>query len=278
MGCSNWTMGILLVSTMGGGSLAAQDGIVFQAEVSGPEGETSGRQTLYVAMDRLRAEGTAQMGVVIFRQDLQVMWAIDPAEKTYTELNEAQVEAMGQQIAQAREETAKQMADLPPEQRAMMEKMLERMGGQKEVLSEKPSEEWKLEKVSSGHRVGSYTCDRYAQYLGQSKEQELCLTDWNSLGIKPTDLAVFSGFLEFTRKLTEAVSAGSGVNLGDRLYGPRTDPTKLPGFPVQSINYGQSGQVEATFILTAVDRQKLDPDLFEIPDDYRKVTPSAERR
>ena len=112
----------------------AQAGVVIQ-QVERAIGNNQARQTVTISMDagKLRVEGeNPGQGkfLLIFDNAKQVMWMVDVAKKSYMEITKAQVEAMANQMGQMMQQMQQAMANVPPEQRAMMEQMMKgRMGG-----------------------------------------------------------------------------------------------------------------------------------------------------
>ena len=60
---------------------------------------------------------------MIFRDDLFLM--INHDDKTYTVIDEATLEQIGSRMSAAMTKMEAQLAQMPPEQRAMMEKMMQ---------------------------------------------------------------------------------------------------------------------------------------------------------
>jgi hypothetical protein len=79
--------------------------------------------TMQMDRSHMRME-TGGSTVVIFDGEAEVMRAINMERKTYTEMSKAQFQQMSQQLSAAME----QLKNLPPEQRAMMEKMMKGRG------------------------------------------------------------------------------------------------------------------------------------------------------
>ena len=81
---------------------------------------------------RMRTEIAGQNGttqVVIFDGGKQILYMIDPAAKTYSEMTKAEVDAAGAQMGDMMAQMQKALEGLPPAQRAQMEAMMKgRMG------------------------------------------------------------------------------------------------------------------------------------------------------
>ena len=123
-------------------SLAARAGTVIQQE-GGEIGSKNPKSkiTMYLDAGKLRVDtqDSENKSILIFDANKQVMWMINPAENSYREMDKAQMDAMGQQMSKAMEQMQAQMANMPPEQRKMMEDMMKGKMGAMGGASAKPT-------------------------------------------------------------------------------------------------------------------------------------------
>jgi len=118
----------------------AQAGTVIQQELRNV-GNNQARQqvTIYLDAGKLRVEGENPgegKYLLIFDNSRQVMQMADLAKSTYMEITKAQVEAMGGQMQQMMQQMQAQLAQIPPEQRAMVEEFFKKLGTQIDVAKE----------------------------------------------------------------------------------------------------------------------------------------------
>ncbi len=110
---------------------SAADGVLV-VETSTVNGNPRATQ-VQIERSRMRTEIAGQNGtsqVVIFDGTKQVLYMIDPAAKTYTEMTKADVDAAGAQLGDAMAQMQKALEGMPPAQRAQMEAMMKgRLGG-----------------------------------------------------------------------------------------------------------------------------------------------------
>ena len=121
---------LLLLGCLAG---AAQAGTVIQQQELQPGGSQARQQvTIYVDAGKLRVEGEnpgSGKYALIFDQAKQVTWMADLGKGTYMEFTAAQVQGMANQMQSAMRQMEAEMANMPPDQRAMMEQMMKgRMG------------------------------------------------------------------------------------------------------------------------------------------------------
>src|SRR3954465_5865655 len=108
--------------------VAGVAGVVVQ-QTGGDIGSDKPKQktTIYIQGSKLRMDSDDPAGKkssVIFDGDKQVMWIVDPSEGSYREMTAAQVQQMGDQMSSMMQQMQGQLAQMPPEQRKMMEDMM----------------------------------------------------------------------------------------------------------------------------------------------------------
>ena len=106
----------------------------------------------------------------IYRADKGLFWMVDSKAKTYTEMTKKDIESMANTMDAAMKKMHEQMASMPPEQRAMMEKMM------KENMPAQSKGKTTYKKTGSG-KVGSWACDKYESYQDGVKKAEMCVVD-----------------------------------------------------------------------------------------------------
>ena len=88
---------------------------------------------------------------VIFKDD--VIYNVNPQDKTYIELDRASMKRMADQINPALKQMQEQLAKMPPEQRAQMEKMMGgRMAG---LMNDAPPE---IRKTDRAGKAAGHAC------------------------------------------------------------------------------------------------------------------------
>jgi hypothetical protein len=119
---------------------------------------------------RIESEAGGKPHVFIYRADLQTMYMINPADKSYREMTKQNLEAVGDQMSQMQKMMAEKMKDMPPQQRQMMEQMMkQRMGGAAGAgAAAQPPMIYK--KVASGETVNQWTTDKHEGLRGGQKE------------------------------------------------------------------------------------------------------------
>ena len=215
--------------------------------------------TTQMQMDKMhmRAEAGGTT-VMVFDGEAQVMRVIQMDRKTYTEMSKAQMEEMSQKMAQAME----QLKNLPPEQRAMMEKMMARGGRAMAGMSAPAPISYR---ASGADTVGKWSCTKYVGMRGQEKVAELCTVDPTALGLAVSDFDVMKHFAEFMKSLVpqmaEQISViGSEANQG------------YSGFPVRRTTFA-SGQTQSVSELKEIARGAIPATAWQAPAGFKREGP-----
>ena len=185
------------------GSLHAAAGVLIVEKTT--SGGSATTNQIQIESNRMRAESAGPRGekqVVIFDGARQVLTMIDNGNKTYTELTKEDADRLGAQMSDAMAQIKKQLATMPPEQRAKIEAMMTgRMGGAGGVLP-KPTY-----RRAGTDTAGKWPCTKYDGYEGDKKTSEVCTVDPKTLGLSDADFTVTRQFVEFFKKVIPALAS-----------------------------------------------------------------------
>ena len=210
---------------------------------------------------RMRTEVAGQNGatqVVIFDGGKQILYMIDPAAKTYSEMTKADVDAAGAQLSGAMAEMQKALEGMPPAQRAQMEAMMKgRLGGTGGAAA-------KTEYRRGGtSKVSKWTCDVYEGFQNNAKTAEVCTVSASALGFAPADFEVSRQLAAFMRGL---IPQGA-----DQVFqAGRVQDQGYEGVPVRRTSTIAGREV--TTELTSVARQTFPDSSFAVPEGFTKTT------
>jgi GLPGLI family protein len=216
----------------------------------GPLGEKGMTSKSYVVTKKMRHEaGDGQ--VVIIRLDKDMMYMVNPAEKTYSEMTFAELEA-GMKKAFAMRDA--QMADLqeklknmPAEQTEKADKMPGgTLGGKKEP---------KIEVQGPGERktISGYSCVKYMA----TSDGKTTVTSWVTKDVKGFD-AMKRDWQEAGKRMA-SMNPNNGKAMAEAF-------AKIDGFPIQMEMEGG-----ITMTVTKVDAHSTPSSEFEVPAGYKKV-------
>ncbi|MEX2494863.1 MAG: DUF4412 domain-containing protein [Woeseia sp.] len=205
---------------------------------------------------------------IIFRNDKRELTALDHEQREYYVLDEATIEQMGSRLSGAMQQMQDALADLPPDQRAMAERMM------KQRLPEAAAEPIRppttLHSTGNRDEASGYDCQWHEVHQQGRKIRDLCVTDWDNIegGRDAADsMLSMAGFFE---DMAAAFSGSSGIDLFGGQKEMFRNMRELDGYPVVTREYDASGKLESESRLVSSSTEDLDADLFEPPQDYRR--------
>ena len=213
-------------------------------------------QTTYVSAHKLRAEMGGE-GMMIFRGDEKVLYAIDTRKKTYTALTEADVKKMGEKMSDVQAQMQEALKSMPAEQRAAVEKMMQdRM---------KPAEAPRKVVTPMGEKktINGFDCSGYRVATGEDggRQMEVWATDPKNLKLTEEDLGVFQEMAEFMKALGP---------MGQEMEGWMKDfdkpaPDQVPGVPILTIQRDDGGKETLRVEVVRITRGGIDASVFDLP-------------
>src|SRR5512140_424243 len=188
-------------------------------------------QTVYLTPHMLSAMGDE--GGAIFRGDKQVLYVIEPKEKTYREITKEDADALGSKMNDAMAKMQEAMKNMPPEQRAMVENMM------KSKMSAAPAEGKRTVKATGEQKtINGFDCSGYVVTQDGGMTTEVWAADPKSAHLKPEDLSVFKDLGDFIKVMTPRMG-GFADMIKDYEHPKESD---VPGIPILTIHKGSDGK------------------------------------
>jgi hypothetical protein len=243
---------------------AAADGVLLVQKVTMGASPAQTHQ-IQIEAHRMRMDAGGPRGstmTVVFDGTRQVMMMIDDAQKSYSEISKADIDALSNQMAGAMSQMQEAMKNMPPEQRAQIEAAMRgrgaggRMGGMPGAAPAKTE----YKKVGTD-TVGKWTCDKYEGYSNGQKTSEICTVDPKVLGFSMTDFAVTKDLAAFFDKIP-MLAAQQTFRIGT------PEEQGFSGVPVRSVT--TAGGQTVTSEITEVKRQAFPDSAFQAPAGYAK--------
>lgn len=246
-----------------------QAGVVMDLVSRDASGQETDRAKIYAQSGMLRLDqGADADAAMIFLGDRFLY--VNHGDKSYIVMDEAMMQEVSAKVSDAMKEMEAQLANMPPEQRAMVEQMMQGkmkgMMGQQGDSSPKP----RVESMGKG-KWQSYACKQYAVYEGADKTQQVCAAKLDDVAGADEAIEAFIGMAAYTRKMTESMPmfANEGLNPGELM-------DQIDGFPVHTTDFS-NGQILRETSLDSVIEQDLDKELFAAPAGYRRENPLGPR-
>ncbi|HEX2138717.1 MAG TPA: hypothetical protein VHG33_03285 [Woeseiaceae bacterium] len=214
--------------------------------------------------------GQRESGGMIYRGDSGDMIALDHSGKRYYVLDEASMQEMGSQLSGAMKQMQEALDSMPPDQRAMAEKMMKQhMPAGMQQPARAPSS---LHETGREDTVSGFACDYYEVRRNGTKVRELCVTSWDEL---PGGRDIAETMLEmagFYERMTEALSEEAGIGVLGEQQELFAHLEELDGYPVLTREFDPGGEVASESVLKSATVADLEPSLFEPPAGYTRMS------
>jgi hypothetical protein len=258
-------MTIVWLGLSAGPSLAAGLRVDVEFAAAG-EGEAAERARIWISERRLRFQritpGQDADHVLIFRGDQDRFYSIHPAERAYLAVDRQLIADLGLPMLAARREVDSQLAQLPSDQHAALERLL---GAREEegAMTRRPVRVYPIE---GSTKIGRYTCAHRLVMREAVKVGEACVVAWSEVGIGPEDLEVLRQLANFQRELMGARELTPLEIVPNQ---PLDLLVQFDGFPLYLRKWRDG---EPRSVIRVTDARPIGPDsasLFEVPGGYR---------
>ena len=250
-------LAVLLTSLIG--ISAAHAGSVMTLVTKDATGKQTGEIVISAEGDRVRMDQQSEGVSIIFLGT--GMLILDHNEQVYMVMDDATID----QLTSAMSEMEAQLAAMPPEQRAMVEQMMQ--GGMQGMMpgnTEKPPTP-RLESLGNSS-WGDYSCRKYAMYEGDAKVADFCAAPFDDIEGGEQATQAMLGMMDYMQQIIDAMPPALGAMIADN---PLDYISDIEGFPVHSLTY-EAGKVVEEMGLESVAEGDLPADLFAAPANYRK--------
>jgi hypothetical protein len=213
----------------------------------------------YVQDGRMRIEmGGPQDSFAIFRDE--TIYTFDPRRKTYVAMDRATIKRLADQVNPALKMLEEQMANMSPEQRAQMERLL----GTKMPGAKQPVEE--IRKTSRSGTFAGHACT-YSEILQDGVLQtEVCVVPAAKLSGSRELYDVATKMSGLLQEMANSIDLPMLKQMANRQM---ENFEKLDGVPVQTRSF-EGGRPVNEATVTAIRNEALAASLFEIPAGYKK--------
>jgi len=218
----------------------------FRADFEAAQGNAPAMSRIEVAGDHMRLDaGKISM---LFDVGAGKMLMLMHDKHEYMDMNQ-----MAETASAAMAQANAALANLPPEQRAMIEqRMQSAMGAAGSKVSVR------ITPTGASDRVGGWSCQVYRTEIGDKRPDESCMADSSDAGISGADRATVHRAFDQIKALTEKMSNGMF----------RAPIAQLPEgkFPVKITHYDDNGQAQVV-VLKGISNSVNAAD-FAIPSGY----------
>lgn len=215
---------------------------------------------IYVLGSKVRMEsGAAQDGGAIYDAATHTVTVLMPGRQAYMVLDKRSAAEMGAQMQEAEQKLKGRMANLPPEQRAMMEKMMAQggaMSGQTQIT---------VKDLGSSETVAGHQCKDMQIVTNGTAGLKMCVAPMSSLNIPVGDIATLNAMRG------DMVQIMSGMGPMGQAYSTLEN---VDGFAIKREVPRREGftLVTGTETLKSINRETPAAVLFEIPPGYHETS------
>ena len=218
-------------------------GVRIQMENTDLGTQKTTRQEMLLDSNRFRINvdgNTSMMFLTDGGRNRMVM--LDKSKNEYTEIDQQMLNQMAQQMQGAMAQLEQQLKNLPPDQRALVEKMM------KGKMPQPAAPVTTLYTAKGSGAVNGFACTQYEGTRSGQKVAEVCAAQPAQLKYTAADFQVFDKMKEFVSGLQSSFQnspfAAGFTGIGER---------GLEGFPVQTISFS-NGQPSQKNELKSADR------------------------
>lgn len=244
-------------------------GVVFEIETKDHKSSDSGVVQAFVEGKNLKmlitSSDSLKSNEMIFRGENREMVVVDHDGQSYMVIDEAMINSIGEQLRGVEAQMREALKNVPPEQRAMMEKMMKgRMPPQAGLARSRVE----LRRTSESGNKNGYPCVKYEAVLDGQKVREVWVTPWDNVEGGDEAAEAFEAMAEFFTEMRDSMPRfGRDENENDN---PFEDMKELNGFPVLTYEYATDGSLESESALNSSARRTLDMEEFEPPSGYKR--------
>lgn len=256
---------------------SASAGVTMEMETkdftaSPPEQEAG---TMKIEGNLLRIDSAAGGGretSAIYRGDRRALVMLDHGRRQYVELDRETMESLAGQLSAAMRQMEERLAELPPEQRAAVRKMMEQqMPGLAPGTDTAEKASTDIRETGRRETVSGIPCTYFEAWRGGEKVRELCVAGWGDVAAGREALAVFEDMGDFFEEVMETFAESSPQGRGALPMpdNPFQDLARVDGFPVV-VRLFEDGQVARETVITGIEESAVDPASFEVPAGYER--------
>jgi hypothetical protein len=224
---------------------AFAQGAYSESQISGGfAGNQPTTQKMYYMPKMAKVVDENNQHVAIIRLDREMLYSIEPAKKEYSEMTFAELEKEMQKASAKMADMQKQMQGMPPEQRAMVEKMLGN-ATDKTPVTVTPGSETRT--------ISGFSCKKYTLQRGE----KTVVTVWATKDITGYE-AIRKDWDQVQKRLMAMVPGGA--------RGIAEAMANVPGFAIETSMEGGMKNV-----VTKFEKRSVPTSEFEVPAGYKKV-------
>jgi hypothetical protein len=204
---------------------------------------------------RMRTEngGKGEGSIAIFKNNS--MYIVDPASRSYRVIDKPTLDQMAARLGEARKKMEASMAGMPPERRAMMEKMLGQIPGGAAAPKRV------LKNTGRTETVAGIKCTVWEASVSGQKEEELCVAAPKALAGGEDMMKTLHAVGDMLKDFSQSFGSGSKTDSTWR------DLDTVKGMPILMRDFS-GGKVSSENRLSVVRKESVPAAQFDVPAGY----------
>ena len=208
-------------------------------------------------------------GTMIFRGEDRTMIAVDHERQTYIEIDEETLSGLAAQMNAAMAQMEQMLANMPAEQRAMIERMREQGGiPGMEMPGMAALPEIDIRNTGRSETQGGYSAQVWEVYEDGTLARRVWIAPWSEIEGGAEAREAMAGMVEFFNTFLESLPQMSGND--SMMRNPFRYLDLDEGMPVLTHELGEDGSVEQESSVTSVARQPIAGSTFAPPEGYSR--------
>ena len=222
-------------------------------------GNSTDKVKLSVEGESLRMDQSSS-DAVVFNGAMQHALNIDHGKRSYILIDRQEIAKTVEQLNPALERMRQELANMPPDQRAMVEKM---MGGKMPSSKSEPPK-WDIAATGETDSQAGIDCEWHDISLNGKLSQRLCMADPDKVTGGRAALNNMRAMAEFFDDVFSQIREQMPFALPQN---PMSNVNKVDGFPIitQQVN---NGVVQSDLRLDSAESVALGRAVFEAPEGY----------
>ncbi len=250
-------------------TLATPQGVVIQMTRQDlPSGKPSPSGSIYIQGGMLREDHVDGRGHIDSYSVIRdgAIWDVNTQARTYEKMDKATMQQEAARLNTMLSGMKAQMASMPPERRAMVQKMIDRFEGN---AGAEAMPQVTFVDAGKDETSGSYRCHVWEMRVGDQADMQYCVVPWSSVPGGDQAEAAWKQVTAMTKDMMSAVSLPGLSRMANDRMKAFSDPH---GFPVVTRQISD-GKPMSEEVVTSIQQQSIPADRFEIPKGFKQVSP-----
>jgi len=218
---------------------------------------------IYVQNGQARMDNGRNGGYTLFKDD--GVYQVNPTDQTYRVMDKAAMDQVSAKMSDAMARMKAQMANMPPERRAMMEKMMSQMNGQAPGAAVKPAV---YDAVDTGQTESSNgrSCRVWNVTRNGELSEQYCVAPKGSLPGAEEFIVFAKKMSAFFERMTGPMHAMSSGIMQSRM----AVIEKINGFPIITRRFSGGKLENEETVVKTWESRSMPAAQFEVPAGYTR--------